>query len=275
MGNKKNHKQDLVTFFEEFLKSGDEGRIIKYLLSNSNLPGRRGNLELGDAFEEVVVDYFAKDPEKLWSLCVKLIKISVVEAPVNDPKEFLPFCGAWAIGAIGSSFSAFFQKALSHLQVLTNDPRWRMRESVAKGIQKMIEKQNQKTLQELENWIKKENWLTMRAVAAGVAEPALLKNRQTSTQALELHKKIFARIFDRKECKSEEFKTLKKGLGYTLSVIVRENPEEGFNYMHHLINSNNEDILWIIRENLKKKRLIKNFPKEVALAKKLIHERRT
>jgi len=33
----------------------------------------------------------------------------------------------------------------------------------------------------------------MRAVAAGVAEPALLRDEQTARGALELHKKIFAR----------------------------------------------------------------------------------
>ncbi|MFX1519756.1 MAG: hypothetical protein ACFFCD_07540 [Promethearchaeota archaeon] len=273
MGKKENHKQDLIKFFDKFLESGDEGRIIEYLLSNSNLPGRRGNLELGGAFAEVVEAYFAKDPERLWSLCVKLVNISADEAPVNDPKEFLPFCGTWAIGAIGSSSSAFFQNAVSLLQRLANDPRWRTRESVANGIQKLIEKQKQKTFQELEGWIKNDSWLAMRAVAAGVAEPALLIDKQTSTQALELHKKIFAKIFASKERKSEEFKTLKKGLGYTLSVVVREIPEEGFEYLHQLTDSKDTDILWIIKENLKKKRLIKNFPKEVASATKLLNKR--
>ena len=125
------------------------------------------------AFTEVVEDYFAKDPEGLWSLCLILIELSPYEAPVNNPKEFLPFCGAFAIGAIGSVSSAFFQKALSRLQELANDPRWRMREAVAMGIQKLIAKQSRNTLKELEDWIVKDDWLAMRAVAAGVAKPAL------------------------------------------------------------------------------------------------------
>lgn len=270
MGKKEDHKIEIENYFKEFLKSGDDEKIIEYLVSNSNLPGRRANIELGNAFAEVFEDYFAKDPERLWNLCLKLIEISPDEAPVNDPKEFLPFCGALAIGGIGSLSSEYFQDALSHLQELANDPRWRTRESVAMGIQKLIEKQSQKTLRELEGWVVKDNWLAMRAVAAGVAEPALLRNVQTASSALELHKNILDQILAAKEDKSEEFKVLKKGLGYTLSVVICAISKEGFEYMHQLVESRDEDILWIIKENLKKKRLIKNFPDEVASIKMLL-----
>ncbi len=157
MSKKENHKKDLVNLFDEFLKTGEEGKIIEYIISNSNLPGPRANLELAEAFAEVVENYFSKDPEGLWSFCLKLIKISSDEAPVNDPREFLPFCGACAIGAIGSVSSTLFHKALSSLQELADDPRWRIRESVAMGIQKLLAKQSQKTLKELESWIKNDN----------------------------------------------------------------------------------------------------------------------
>ena len=35
MSKKENHKQDLARFFDEFLKTGDDGKIIEYLVSNS------------------------------------------------------------------------------------------------------------------------------------------------------------------------------------------------------------------------------------------------
>jgi hypothetical protein len=109
----------------------------------------------------------------------------------------------------------------------------------------------------------------MRAVAAGVAEPALLKDKQTAKLAFELHKKIFVKIVAGRERKSE-IKTLKQGLGYSLSVVVCAIPREGFEYMRQLIDTQDADILWILKENLKKNRLIKNFPKEVASIKKLL-----
>ena len=41
--------------------------------------------------------------------------------------------------------------------------------------------------------------------------------------------------------------------------------------MRQLIDSQDADILWIVKENLKKKRLINNFPNEIATIKKLLN----
>lgn len=270
MSKKEGQKQHLANLFNDFLRTSDKGNIAEYLRSNSNLPGPRGNLELAQVFADVVEMRSAKAPDKLWILCQELAAYSEEEAPVNDPKEFLPFCGSLAIGAIGSVSSAYFQKAISRLGELAEDRRWRMRESVAMGIQRLMEKQSQKTLKELQSWIMKDNWLVMRAVAAGVAEPALLKNQQTATSALKLHEKIFAQILTAKDRKSDAFKTLRQGLGYSLSVVVRETPSEGFAYIRQLVKTQDADILWILRENLKKNRLVKNFPNEVSSLKKLL-----
>jgi hypothetical protein len=137
------------------------------------------------------------------------------------------------------------------------------------GIQKLVAKQSKNTLKGLESWIEKNEWLAMRAVAAGVAEPALLRDEQTARDALELHKKIFAQILAIRERKSDEFKTLRQALGYSLSVVVCAIPKEGFEYMKQIIDSQDVDILWVMKENLKKNRLIRNFPNEVAAIKKL------
>lgn len=123
MGKKENHKKDLANLFDEFLSTGDEEKIVEYIISNSNLPGPRANLELAQAFAEVIEDYFTKNQERLWSLSLKLIETSPDEAPVNDPKESLPFCGARAMGAIGSASPPFFTKIMSLLKELANDPR--------------------------------------------------------------------------------------------------------------------------------------------------------
>jgi hypothetical protein len=188
---------------------------------------------------------------------------------VSNPKEFLPFCGTVVIGAIGSVHATFYQKAFAFLRKLANDPRWRTREAVAMGIQSLVARQSKSTLKGLESWIEKNEWLAMRAVAAGVAEPALLKDEQTARGALELHKRIFAQILAIRERKSNEFKTLRQALGYSLSVVICAIPKEGFEYMKQIIDSQDVDVLWVMKENLKKNRFIKNFPNEVAAIKKL------
>ena len=270
MSKKEDYKYELATLFEDYLKTDNEEQILNYLITNSNLPGRRANLELAATFADLAAEYVTSDPERLWRFCLALTEIPSDIAPVNNSTEFLPFCGTYALGAIGAVSSAFFQNALSRLHELATDPRWRVREAVAMGIQRLLEKQSLKTVKELETWIISENWLAMRAVAAGVAEPLVLSNAQTAREALTLHKKIFDLILSSNERKSETFKILRKGLGYTVSVVVAANPTDGLAYLQQLIQSHDPDILWILKKNLKKNRLIKNFPDEVATLKKLL-----
>jgi hypothetical protein len=186
---------------------------------------------------------------------------------VNDPKELIPFCGAVGIGAIGSVLPEFFDQAINMLKVLANDSRWRMREGVQMGLKRLITSRSQDTLRALAAWVIGGSLLELRAVAAGVAEPALLKNKEVAYTALELHKNIFGRVLALESRQSEDFRVLKKGLGYTLSVVVKASPQPGFTYMAQLVDTQNKDVQWIVKENLKKNRLVKNFPKEVAAIK--------
>jgi hypothetical protein len=125
----------------------------------------------------------------MWELASRLVSVSPDEAPVNNLKEFLPFCGAVMIGTVGSVHGAFCRRALALLKNLADDARWRTREGVAMGIQRLVAKRGQSALNKLDGWVAKNEWLAMRAVAAGVAEPALLRDEQAAKYALELHKK--------------------------------------------------------------------------------------
>lgn len=269
MNKKDTYREHLTAMISETLKTGNDEKLAEYLVANSNLPGPRGNLELAEAFADAIAAHAEEEPEKLLRLCTKLTQLSPAEAPVNNPKEFLVFCGARGIGTLGTA-QAFFTKAILRLKELASDARWRTREGVAMAIQTMIEKQPRKTLNEIARWIENDNWLAMRAAAAGVAEPALLKDKQTAKAGLEIHKQIFAKIALAQQRKSSEYKTLRQGLGYSLSVVVCAVPKEGFEYMRQLAEQRDADIRWIVKENLKKNRLIKRFPEEEASTKKLL-----
>lgn len=153
---------------------------------------------------------------------------------------------------------------------MAKDSRWRVREAVAKAITLLAKYNSKALLTELENWLKTEdNWLVMRAIVAGLAERGLDEN--TVNQALEFHKKIINKIQVKDDRNSEEFKALRKGLGYTLSVVVQATPISWFNYMEQLAKSKDKDVIWIVKNNLSKNRLIKNFPNEVNQIKTLIN----
>jgi hypothetical protein len=83
-----------------------------------------------------------------------------------------------------------FFKFFFCLVVVASDSRWRVRESVAMALQTLIEENSEKTLVELAKWVECGSSLVMRAVAAGVAEPVLLKDQRTAKAALDLHKSL-------------------------------------------------------------------------------------
>ncbi len=270
MARESNHVTALSRLFGHSTQSMDSGQIAEYLVANSNLPGPRGNLELAHAFANVAAARYDRDPHGVWAFCRRLAAIQPAEAPTNDPGEFLPFCGACAIGAIASVQPTLLPEALVTLRGLSRDPRWRTRESVAMALQALLQGQPARTLETLRTWIAPGDWLAMRAVAAGVAEPAVLRNRSTAEAGLELHKTIFERLLAAKDRGSPEFKVLRKGLEYSLSVVVHALPDEGFEFMRRLADSNDPDVLRILRGNLKKARLSKSHPDKVDEMTKLL-----
>jgi hypothetical protein len=269
MSQKEKYEEQLTGLLDELIATGNAGQLKAYLVSNSNLPGPRGNLELAQSFMNVLESYAGQGAGELWELCLAMAETSVQMAPVNDPQEFIPFCGTVGIGALGAACPDFTEEALAALKRLANDPRWRMREGVAMALQRLAARRGSTTWQALAGWIKQGGLLEMRAAAAAVAEPALLRDPASARQALDMHRDILAQVLRVRERKSAAFKILRQGLGYTLSVVVQAVPQQGFEIMAQLAVSPDPDVGWIVRENLKKKRLVNNFPEQIASIQRL------
>ncbi len=101
------------------------------------------------------------------------------------------------------------------------------------------------------------NPLEQRAAAAALCEPRLLREERHAAQVLQILDRITASVQGREERKSDEFKALRKGLGYCWSVAVVALPEEGKPAMEKWFSSDDPDVQWIMRENLKKDRLVR------------------
>lgn len=265
------HRTDLEDIMVNNLDVAGYERLRRYLLSHSNLPGPRGNLELAHVFGNIIGDYADVHEHAYWKLCQDYLSITAEEAPVNSPEEFLPFCGAIGIGAMGTVLPNRSREALTLLKKAASDSRWRLREGVAMGLQSMLSASPTNCLEKIRDWVTGGDLLEMRAAVAAVAEPLLLHDSAFNIAALELHRQIIAQFPQIKQRKSETFRVLRKGLGYTLSVVVSAQPEEGFAYMESLAESRDTDILWIVRENLKKKRLSSHYPERVEHVKHRLH----
>ena len=109
-------------------------------------------------------------------------------------------------------------------------------------------------LQEMEKW-SNGNLLEKRAAAAALCEPKLLREKKHIERVLRILDEITASIERVEDRKSDKFKALRKGLGYCWSVAVVALPEEGKKMMEKWFSSDDKDVLWIMKQNLRKKRL--------------------
>jgi hypothetical protein len=212
-----------------------------FLLKESGLPGPRGNIELGRAVAE-------EGDEELFR---RYLSFDAEVAPVNSPQEFLAFCGVLGLGRLVSEGRT---ELLGTLREIASDSRWRLREGVAMALQRLGELDVDLLLDEVEGW-SRGGLLERRAAGAGLCEPRLLKEPAHVGRVLELLDVITASIADVEDRRSDQFLALRKGLGYCWSVAVVALPNRGKKMMEKWLSSEDRDVQWIMKENLRKKRM--------------------
>jgi hypothetical protein len=215
----------------------------EYLLKHSNLPGPRANLELMQAFVEMGSE----------NDFIPLLDNTPELAPVNSPEEFLAFCGTVGLGELVANG---MKEYMPDLRNQASDPRWRIREAVAMGMQ-IIGRHNFPMLENLCKELANGNLLEQRAAACGICSPSLLSDADRSIFAINLLEKITGGLSEMENRKSDEFKILCKGLSYCWSIAIEANPVHGKPPFEKLVKSDDPDLLRIAKANLKKNRLIK------------------
>jgi hypothetical protein len=249
--------------------AGDEAPLRRLLAENSSLPGPRGNLELAwQLADSVAARAGGPSAESAWKVTASLASVSPEAGPTNDPGEFLAFCGT--VSAAG--FAATPKRRPGVWVVIggaAEDPRWRLREGAAQAIQRALPL-DPGGLSVLGEWAAKGSWLMCRAVAAGLADPPLLADRSLAAEALALHRTVLRRLVAAPDRRAADFRVLRQGLGYTLSVVVAALPDEGFALLEHLAAIRDGDLTWVLRSNLGKGRLARPYPERVAAVQALL-----
>jgi hypothetical protein len=221
-----------------------------YLLAESGLPGPRGNLELARAVaQEGTRDFFQG-----------CLAYTPDIAPTGTQEEFLAFCGVVGLGKLLAEGD---RSTLPQLRQAANDPRWRIREGVAMALQIYGEADMEGLIEEMAIW-QEGSLYERRACVAGLCEPVLLKNEAHIRSVLDILDSVTASLERSNERKSAEFIALRKGLAYCWSVAVVALPDEGKRRMERWLQSADHDIRWIMRENLKKNRLVRLDPQWVS-----------
>lgn len=239
-----------IDFYRETLRELEDWE--PFLLAESGLPGPRGNIELAHAVaeegnEEIFERFLGFDSEK---------------APTNSPYEFLAFCGTLGLGKLLVEGN---RDVVGRLRACASDTRWRTREAVAMALQRWGQVDMQGLLQEMSEW-SRGSLLERRAAVAALCEPRLLHEAEDTARVLDLLDAVTASVAQVEDRQSEEFKALRKGLAYCWSVAVAALPEVGKRKMEQWFESSDRDVRWILKENLRKKRLMSMDAEWVAIA---------
>lgn len=213
-----------------------------YLLAESGLPGPRGNLEL----VQVVADM--GDEARFQHY---LAAYGPDAAPENTPGVLVAVCGMVGLGRL---LAGGRLDLLPDVRICANDPRWRMREGVAMALQRLGDRDMDRLLSEMAVWAEGTP-LERRAAAAALCEPRLLAGPEHARQTLALLDAITASLLDEEDRRAEDFKALRKGLGYGWSVAVVALPEAGKPLFEKWLDSPDKDIRWIMKQNLRKARI--------------------
>jgi hypothetical protein len=233
-----------IDHYRKILQSLDDWD--SFLMQESGLPGPRANLELAQAVaDEGDLDLFQR-----------YLAYGPLQAPSNSPQAFLAICG---VVGLGKFLAQGKYELFATLRQFASDPRWRIREGVCMALQRLGAVDMDSLIGEMQHW-SRGGPLEQRAAAAALCEPKLLtreKHARTVLQVLDEITQSFTTIENRRD---EVVRVLRKGLGYCWSVAVVTLPDEGKALMEKWLVSQDKDILWIMKENLKKKRLSRMDP---------------
>ena len=166
-----------------------------FLLEKSGLPGPRGNIELGQAAADV-------GSRKQFE---RFLTWDAERAPVGSREEFLAFCGVVGLGRLAAEGE---HDVLPAIRQLASDPRWRVREGVAMGLQRLGAVDMRTLLREMRSWAKG-NHYEQRAAAAALCEPALLRREKDARDVLAILDRITTDLSLSEDRHSDSFRVLR------------------------------------------------------------------
>jgi hypothetical protein len=182
---------------------------------------------------------------------LRWIELDAEHAPENTPPVFLVLCGVIGLGQLASEGRT---DLLPYLRQCSNDSRWRVREGVALALQRMGAVDMDALLREMTLWCSG-NHLEQRAAVAALCEPSLLCAEPHALAVLRLLDLVTNTLAESSQRGSMPFRVLRKGLAYCWSVAIVAAPEKGKALFSRWVRSTNRDVMWLVRQNLGKKRL--------------------
>lgn len=213
-----------------------ENELRDYLGAHSGLPGPRGNLELADAFAAQA-------------------SAELITAFSADPDEYLAFCGTEGLGmlVLDPDRRGF---AVDALLASASDPRWRVREAVARALQIVGDADAGLLRSTIEAWSQSGDPFVLRAAVAAICEPRLLSSPEAQALAVRACERATTWVLRGDRAGPPDgWKSLRQALGYCWSVAIAANPPLGIRPFNVVAVDPSRDAQWIVRTNLTKARM--------------------
>jgi hypothetical protein len=220
-----------------------------HLVAHSALPGPRANLELLDAAGDVLSRADA----------LRLAALDPDEAPSGTALEFLPCCGLVAVGRLVAEGELAL---IGLLRTSADDPRWRVRESVAIALQRWGDSDTAAMFSAVRGWTEG-SALEARAAVAAVCEPRLLRVGARVAEAAAILDAATSLLFSLPRPRGEPGRVLGAALGYGWSVAVAAGPALVLPSFEPWAASPDPDVRRLVRENLSKARFAEAAPEAV------------
>ena len=239
--------------------AGSRRPLEFYLRENSRLPGPRANLELAQDVGHVLSAALPQRAAHVHALLDDFLDTSQRTINSNTSDEFIMLSGVIALGACASTYPTWRQETFDTLDRCANSGFWRIREGVTLAYQELLSADAEVAIERLLALAMRGSYLQQRAAIASLAEPRLLYSPRILDAALAVQRVVLERmhVVPTSERKREDFRVLRRTLGYTLSVVTAASPDAGFTVMRDCVLWDDDDIRWVLRENLRKKRLAK------------------
>lgn len=250
--------EDTLQPLVERALTGQPGFLEFYLRDQSRLPGTRANIELAQDLSQHLAFLTPAFPDEMRALLNHLVR-EEPHVATNTPGEFVVMCGVLGFGASAVTMAEWREDIFERLSHYAHSRSWRVRDAAVLAFQKLLFAAPDKTLLLLMDLLDRGDCLQLRACLAAISEPTLLTSSQFVSSALIMQRIAieYLHALPAAERRRGDARALRQTLGYTLSVVTAANPDDGFALMCEIATWSDPDINWVLRENLKKRRLAK------------------
>ncbi len=252
--------EELATSWDRLIADGSPGSLTEFLVTNSGLPGPRGNLTLAaEASRLIAMD---------WATKRGFLK-GLIIGWLASGDEYLLFVTHSAIGHVLSGNPEEVEWAVPILYEANFSPLWRAREGVTFALEALLEDRSDLALSLIDKWCKPRDPIVVRNSIVALAHPTQLRRNNAQLDALERYNGVGMEIVAKVIDPGDDVKMLAKSLGFTLSVAA-ETDEGYLDEFENWIDGNIKAWRSIIKENLTKARIAKKYPSHIeALLKRL------